>query len=91
MSSHVAAGQDVAHGGRRDVDQMQSYWADFARTGAPNGANFPPWHRYNRTDDSYVAISATRTASLAHLRADVCPLYVSHWSDPMSYDSLTEH
>ena len=70
------------------LDQMQSYWANFARTGDPNGPHLPAWHRYNRGDDSYAAISAARTAALAHLREDICPLYVSHWSNPTSFDSL---
>jgi para-nitrobenzyl esterase len=73
------------------LDQMQSYWTNFARTGDPNGPNLPAWRRYNRADDPYAAISATRTAALAHLRGDVCPLYVSHWSNPASYDSLAKH
>ena len=34
--------------------------------------------------------SATRTAELDDLRGDICPLYVSHWSNPASYDSLAK-
>jgi para-nitrobenzyl esterase len=69
------------------LDQMQSYWSNFARTGDPNGPSLPPWPRYSRTDDPYLAISAEHTAARTHLRGEICPLYVAHWSDAASYET----
>lgn len=70
------------------VDQVQSYWSNFARSGDPNGPDLPAWPLYNPADDPYLAIAAARTQARAHLRGDICPLFVTHWSDPNSYDSL---
>jgi para-nitrobenzyl esterase len=70
------------------LDQMQSYWSNFARTGDPNGPSLPPWPRYSRTDDPYLAISAEHTTARTHLRGEICPLYVAHWSNAASYDTL---
>ena len=72
------------------LEQMQSYLTNFARTGDPNGPDLPPWPRYSRTDDPYLAISAEHTTARTHFRSDICPLYVEHWSNAASYDALAK-
>ena len=72
------------------LDRMQSYWSNFARTGDPNGPGLPPWPRYSRMDDTYLAISAEHTSARAHLRGDICPLFAAHWSNPASYDTVAQ-
>jgi hypothetical protein len=54
------------------------------------GPNLPPWPRYSRTDDPYLAISAEHTTAFTHLRGEICPLYVAHWSNAASYDTLAK-
>ena len=70
------------------LNRIQSYWTNFARTGDPNGPDLPPWPRYSRADDPYLALSAEHTTARTHLRGDICPLYAAHRSNAAVYEAI---
>ncbi len=66
-------GVTVAPRDREVAHMMNTYWANFARTGNPNGKGLPEWHVYNhrknrifefRSDGSAVLVPDTRKARL---------------------------
>ena len=48
------------------ADQMSSYWANFARTGNPNGAGLPEWqeHRVGASERAIILDAAPSTEQL---------------------------
>jgi para-nitrobenzyl esterase len=52
---------------RKLSDQVMSYWTNFAKTGDPNGADLPPWPKYDK-DDSLIHLDATITSGPDTLR-----------------------
>ncbi|KAK7892081.1 hypothetical protein WMY93_024044 [Mugilogobius chulae] len=40
---------------------MMSYWANFARTGSPNGPGLPSWPLYDRQQQAYMELGPTQT------------------------------
>ena len=56
-------------------DQMEQYWANFAKTGNPNGAGLPQWPRYDAAARQYMDLSTAGPVQKADLRGNACPLY----------------
>jgi len=46
---------------RKLSEQMMSYWANFARSGDPNGLGLPPWPKYDSAD-SFIHLDSTITS-----------------------------
>lgn len=40
---------------------MMGYWANFARTGSPNGSGLPSWPQYDRKKQQYMELALTQT------------------------------
>lgn len=38
------------------ADVMSGYWANFAKTGNPNGDNLPKWNPYNKIDEKVMIL-----------------------------------
>jgi para-nitrobenzyl esterase len=45
---------------------MSSFWANFARTGNPNGANLPEWTEYNASDKKIMVFSEKPVSERIH-------------------------
>jgi len=60
-------------------DQMRGYWANFARTGDPNGEGLPVWPKYSVDKQAYLAFTASGAAEKAEIRRGFCELFIENW------------
>jgi len=60
-------------------DQMRAYWANFARTGDPNGEGLPLWPKYSPDKQAYLAFTAEGAAAKAEVRRGFCELFIENW------------
>jgi para-nitrobenzyl esterase len=60
-------------------DQMRSYWANFARTGDPNGERLPAWPKFTVETQPYLAFTAQGAAAKSGMRRKFCELFIEHW------------
>ncbi|MEH3048460.1 carboxylesterase/lipase family protein [Sphingomonas adhaesiva] len=51
--------------------RLMEYWANFVKTGDPNGATLPAWPAYG-AQGAYLALDATGARPASGLRADIC-------------------
>jgi para-nitrobenzyl esterase len=57
---------------------MQQYWTNFAKTGNPNGANLPPWPKFDVAAHGYMEFTDSGPVSREGLRKPFCDLYVEN-------------
>jgi para-nitrobenzyl esterase len=60
-------------------DQMRAYWANFARTGDPNGTGLPVWPKYSVDKQAYLAFTGAGAAAKAEMRRGFCELFIENW------------
>ncbi len=58
------------------AEQMQTYWANFTRTGSPNGEGLPAWLEFTAKSQDYLAFTATGAAAKSELRRPFCDLFM---------------
>ena len=49
-------------------DQMSQYWANFAKTGDPNGDGLPQWPKYDRETETAIEFGTDGTAAIGGVR-----------------------
>jgi para-nitrobenzyl esterase len=54
--------------------RMQEYWANFAKTGDPNGAGLPAWPNFDEASRGYITFNETGAHAGANLRGEICAL-----------------
>ena len=68
-------GTDWSVRDRELADQMSGYWANFARTGDPNGEGLPEWPKYDRESETAMEFGAEQTAPTVGVRQEKLDLF----------------
>ncbi len=64
-------------------DIVQTYWANFARTGSPNGPGVPEWPKFNAAHPQSIEIVDDGAVARTANRATACAPYVEKFKrDP---------
>ena len=62
--------------------QAQAYWANFARTGNPNGEGLPSWPRLTVKGQEYLAFTDAGAAAKAGVRRAFCEIFIQSLQPP---------
>jgi para-nitrobenzyl esterase len=63
--------EDITETDRKLADAMITYWAQFAKTGDPNGTGLPEWPVYDAASDQHLELGDTIQVG-SGLRKEVC-------------------
>jgi carboxylesterase type B len=55
---------------------MQNYWANFTRTGSPNGEGLPAWLEFTVKSQDYLAFTGAGAAAKSGMRRPFCELFM---------------
>jgi len=61
---------------------MQAYWANFAKTGSPNGAGLPLWPKYQADTRKYLEFTDNGPVAGGELRQKQCELFAESLKKP---------
>ena len=71
-------------------DLMATVWAQFARTGNPNGEGLPEWPAYSRDSEAYMELGVD-TGAKSHIRVDEVALIVEAWDERRAMEERSHH
>lgn len=61
---------------RKLSEQVQAYWANFARSGDPNGEGLPAWPKFTVKSQDYMAFTDNGAVAKAGMRREFCEVYI---------------
>jgi para-nitrobenzyl esterase len=71
-----ASGVPVTPADRKVAEQMQTYWANFTRTGNPNNEGVPAWPEFTVKAQDYLAFTDSGAAAKSEMRRPFCELFM---------------
>jgi para-nitrobenzyl esterase len=69
-------GVPLSDADRTVSEQAQAYWANFARTGNPNGEGLPAWPQFTVKGQEYLAFTDRGAAAKAGMRRAFCEIFM---------------
>ena len=70
---------------RKISNDIQQYWANFARTGDPNGAGLPKWPKFDEKARGFMEFTDHGPVAKEALRRPICDLYVENLNYQLSH------